>query len=211
MVRGVVSATTVIAASVACLYAASNAAIEKLEAEVLAKFKNTPPATIIQVLGAPNAIAERDDKEYLTWESGKSTGIYVYGSGGSESYSCRATFEFVTSKLAKVSLLGTGSGDRSLCKKLMKPLLTESTQIPSDAAVLESQVKAGAKPQASPVVTNADVLKLAAAGLPDSVILAKINSSPCSFDLSTDALVALKQAGVPDPIIEVMMTVGTKK
>jgi hypothetical protein len=60
-------------------------------------------------------------------------------------------------------------------------------------------------------VTNADVLKLAAAGLPDSVILAKINSSPCSFDLSTDALVALKQAGVPDPIIEVMMTVGTKK
>jgi len=211
MFRQLLAVTGVLIASIAGVHAASTAAIEKLEADVLAKFTGTPPATIIQVLGAPNATAQRDGKEYLTWESGKSSGAYFQGTGASESYSCRATFEFVTGKLAKVSLLGTGSGDRSLCKKLMKPLLSGVTQTSSDTPVVESPVTGLATPEVSPVLTNADVVKLAAAGLPDAVILAKIKNSTCSFDLSTDALVALKQAGVRDPVIEAMMTVGTKK
>jgi hypothetical protein len=67
-------------------------------------------------------------------------------------------------------------------------------------------------PSATPLIlTNADVVKLTAAGLPDSVILTKINGSSCNFDLSTDALVALKQAGVRDPIIEAMMAIAAKR
>jgi len=211
MFRDVVAVTGVLVASIVGLHAASMAAIEKLEADVLAKFMGTPPATIIQVLGAPNGTAERDGKEYLTWESGKSSGAYVYGVGVSESYSCKATFEFLANKLTKVSLLGTYSSDRSLCKKLVKPLLDDSSQPSSATAAAQSPVQPGAIAETAPVLTNADVVKLAAAGLPDSVILAKINSSSCSFDLSTDALVALKQAGVRDPIIEAMMAVGIKK
>jgi hypothetical protein len=191
--------------------AATNAAIDKLEAEVLTKFKGTAPATIIQVLGAPNASTERDGKEYLTWESAKSSGAYVYGVGVSESYSCKATFEFLEDALAKVSLFGAAGSDRSLCKKLMKPLLSDSTPPASVGNAGTSDVRDVSPPAAPPMLTNADVVKLTAAGLPDFVILTKINGSSCNFDLSTDALVALKQAGVRDPIIEAMMTIAAKK
>ena len=211
MFRDVVAVTRVFLASIAGLHAASAAAIEKLEGDLLAKFMSTPPATIIQVLGAPSASTERDGKEYLTWERGKSSGAYVYGVGVSESYSCKATFEFLANKLTTVSLLGTYSSDRSLCRKLVKPLLDESTQPSSLPAAAQSPVQPGATAEAAPVLTNADIVKLAAAGLPDPVVLAKIGSSSCRFDSSTDALIALKQAGVRDPIIEAMMAVGNKK
>ncbi len=191
--------------------AASPAAIQKLEAEVLAKFKGTSPATIIQVLGAPNATADRDGKEYLTWDTGKSIGAYYQGSGASESYSCRATFEFIEGALAKVRLFGAGGSDRSLCKDLMKPLLNNSTPQSSSSNLVGPAVKTTIPPDLDPTLTNADIVKLTAAGLPDSVILAKINSSRCNFTLSTAALVGLKQAGVRDLIIEAMMNVGAKK
>ncbi|MGH6692539.1 MAG: hypothetical protein ACREF4_17870 [Gammaproteobacteria bacterium] len=191
--------------------AATNAAIEKLEVDVLAKFKGTTPATIIQVLGAPNATAEREGKEYLTWESAKSSGAYIYGVGVTESYSCKATFEFLEGALAKVSLVGAAGSDRSLCKKLMKPLLSDSSPPSSAGNVGTSDVKAAPPSAAAPILTNADVVKLTAAALPDSVILTKINGSSCNFDLSTDALVTLKQAGVRDPIIEAMMAIAAKK
>jgi hypothetical protein len=211
MCRQLIAITGVFIASIAGLHAASTAAIDKLEVDVLAKFMGTPPASIIQVLGAPNATAERDGKEYLTWESGKSSGAYFQGTGASESYSCKATFEFLANKLTKVSLLGTYSGDRSLCKKLVKPLLDDSTQPSSATATAQSSAQPGPTAGSALVLTNADIVKLTAAGLPDSVILAKIESSSCGFDLSTDALVALKQASVRDPIIEAMMAVGNKK
>jgi len=43
------------------------------------------------------------------------------------------------------------------------------------------------------------------AGLSDAVILAKIRSSQTKFDMGTDSLVALKQAGLSDQIIEAML------
>lgn len=44
-------------------------------------------------------------------------------------------------------------------------------------------------------LTNAGVIQLIQAGLPESVILAAIQSSPAGYDVSTDALIKLKQAG----------------
>ena len=208
MFRNLHSLIAVLLASVLGASAATNGAIENLETEVLAKFKGATPTTIIQVLGPPNTTVERDGKEYLSWESAKSSGTYVYGVGVSESYSCKATFEFVDGALAKVSLFGAAGSDRSLCKKLMKPLLSEST--PAGASSGAADPKAGTAAEAA-VLTNGDILKLTAAGLPDSIILAKIKESTCRFDVSTDALVALKQAGVRDPIIEAMMTITKKK
>jgi hypothetical protein len=48
-------------------------------------------------------------------------------------------------------------------------------------------------------------LQLKAAGLSADIIKAKIQGSLCRFDLSTDALVTLKKADVPDDIITAML------
>jgi hypothetical protein len=46
------------------------------------------------------------------------------------------------------------------------------------------------------------------AKLGDAVIVAKIKSSPCKFDTSTDALIKLKQAGVSDAVLQAMAEAG---
>ncbi len=52
---------------------------------------------------------------------------------------------------------------------------------------------------------NADIIRLVQAGLSAETIEAKIASSATDFDISTDALVALAGAGVPDRVIRVMI------
>ncbi|MFL6246856.1 MAG: hypothetical protein ACJ74H_12575 [Thermoanaerobaculia bacterium] len=52
---------------------------------------------------------------------------------------------------------------------------------------------------------NADVLKLVKAGLSVETIEAKISASATDFDTSTDALVSLANAGVPDRVIRAMI------
>jgi hypothetical protein len=54
-------------------------------------------------------------------------------------------------------------------------------------------------------VTNQTVLDMVSAKLPADLILTRIQTSPCDFDLSTDALVKLNQAGVPAEVIKAMM------
>lgn len=54
-------------------------------------------------------------------------------------------------------------------------------------------------------VTNKTVIQLKGAGLSSDIIKAKIQGSVCSFDLSTDALIALKKAGIPDDVITAML------
>lgn len=56
----------------------------------------------------------------------------------------------------------------------------------------------------SEVLTNEEVIWLTLAKLPDSVILTKIRNSTCKFDVSTDGLIKLKQAGVSDAVIQAM-------
>ena len=46
-------------------------------------------------------------------------------------------------------------------------------------------------------LTNEDVMKMVQAKLADAIIVAKVRSSTCQFDTSTDALIKLKGAGVP--------------
>lgn len=58
-------------------------------------------------------------------------------------------------------------------------------------------------------MTNRDVIQLTKAKLSDDVIIAKIKQSKTKFDLSTDGLVALKTAGVSDPVISAMIAAGT--
>lgn len=54
-------------------------------------------------------------------------------------------------------------------------------------------------------VTNKTVIQLKTAGLSADIIKAKIQGSACRFDFSTDALIALKKANVPDDVITAML------
>jgi hypothetical protein len=58
---------------------------------------------------------------------------------------------------------------------------------------------------AQDVLTNQSIINLSKVGLSSSIIINKIKSSKCSFDLSTDALVALKEGKVNDDVIGAML------
>lgn len=55
-------------------------------------------------------------------------------------------------------------------------------------------------------LTNKDVVKMVKASLPADVIVQAIRSSTPDFDVSADGLIALKQDGVSDSIIQAMLT-----
>jgi hypothetical protein len=55
------------------------------------------------------------------------------------------------------------------------------------------------------ILDNAAVIRLAKAGLSAEIIVLKIDQSEGRFDVSTDALVELKGAGIPDSVIKAMM------
>lgn len=60
-----------------------------------------------------------------------------------------------------------------------------------------------------PLMKNDDVIKLNSGKISKDIILKKISLSSCNFNTSTDALIALKTAEVPESIVKVMMTAPT--
>jgi hypothetical protein len=59
--------------------------------------------------------------------------------------------------------------------------------------------------RAAEVLTNQNVIAMVRAGLPESLILSKIQSTEPRFDLSSNGLISLKQGGVSDTIMLAMM------
>jgi hypothetical protein len=60
--------------------------------------------------------------------------------------------------------------------------------------------------QSSEQLTNTKVIELHKTGIAPSIIVKKIQTSTCNFDLSTNALIQLKSEKVPDEIVNAMMT-----
>ena len=60
--------------------------------------------------------------------------------------------------------------------------------------------------QSNDPITNKTVIQLCKAGIGKSVIIAKIETSACKFDLTTDGLVELKKGGVPDEVVTEMLS-----
>ena len=52
---------------------------------------------------------------------------------------------------------------------------------------------------------NETIIKLTKSKLPESVITQKINTSFCSFDVSVDGLIKLKENQVSDSVINLMI------
>jgi len=60
-----------------------------------------------------------------------------------------------------------------------------------------------------PALRNEDIIQLAKVGIDDRTIIAKIESSKCQFDTSTDALIQLRQSGVSAPVLKAMVGATT--
>jgi hypothetical protein len=62
--------------------------------------------------------------------------------------------------------------------------------------------QAGGQPDGA--LTNSDVMRMSKVKLPDGIIISKIKSSQCNFDMTVDGMVQLKTAGVSDAVIQAM-------
>lgn len=63
----------------------------------------------------------------------------------------------------------------------------------------------GAIAQKTETLTNAGVIALHKAGLDDDLIIAKIESSTCKFDVTTTGMIALKNGGLSKEVIQAVM------
>lgn len=64
---------------------------------------------------------------------------------------------------------------------------------------------------AEEILTNETIIKMVNAKLGESLIINKIKNSKTNFDLSTDAIIKLKEVGVSEKIIEALMSGGEIK
>ena len=62
-----------------------------------------------------------------------------------------------------------------------------------------------ATPASAETLTNEQIVRMAAAGLGDQVLIAKIKASDNKFDTSTDGLLALRKKGVSNAVIAAMI------
>ena len=68
-----------------------------------------------------------------------------------------------------------------------------------------------ASPVAAETLTNASVIQLVQAGIGNDAVIAKIKATEGKYDLGTDDLIALKNAGVPGEVIAAMIAGPSKK
>lgn len=60
-------------------------------------------------------------------------------------------------------------------------------------------------------LTNSDVVKMVKSGLPASTIVNAIQANSSSFDVSANGLIALQKAGVPQPVMNAMISAASKQ
>lgn len=85
-----------------------------------------------------------------------------------------------------------------------KARINGNTMVDSHGTVWERQ----AEPQKAATaaqLTNEQIIQMVEAKLPDDVIIATIRKSSSKFDLTPDALIKLKAAGVSDAVLRAMM------
>lgn len=74
-----------------------------------------------------------------------------------------------------------------------------------------AQTKTAAAQPKPEVLSNTSIITMTKAGLGNPIIVSKIESSTCKFDLSTNGLIDLKKQGVADEVVQSMMNKGNNK
>ena len=58
-------------------------------------------------------------------------------------------------------------------------------------------------------LTNADVIEMSRAGVPESTIILAIQKTPVKFDVSAEGILALHAAGITEPVLNQMLRSAT--
>jgi tetratricopeptide (TPR) repeat protein len=93
-------------------------------------------------------------------------------------------------------------------KEMMTAMQKIEEKASFEANKNQEEVDKKAKEESANTLTNADIIELSQKKLPNSIIIQKIKNSKCKFDTSTDALVALNNAGVSEEVISLMIEYG---
>lgn len=124
----------------------------------------------------------------------------------------------------QVAAIGNGVGARIANHGYFRftgsnPVLSVATHIPANVCGSGRPTSGGtgegsaggadANGLAQNAITNAKVIEMVKAGLPESAIVASIRSNQAKFDLSANALIGLKQAGVSQTITNAMTQTET--
>jgi len=87
----------------------------------------------------------------------------------------------------------------------------ELPEAPPEASLPDEPTLSAVEPAEGAAIGNADIQEMVAAAFSDSTIIAVIDANAVEFELSPRALVALKSAGVSEPVIEAMLAAETEK
>jgi hypothetical protein len=79
------------------------------------------------------------------------------------------------------------------------------------AFLLSCAVQPALAQQSQQPLTNADVVKMVKSGLPAAVIANAIQANDSDFDVSANGLIALQKAGVPQTVMDAMISASAKK
>jgi hypothetical protein len=93
-------------------------------------------------------------------------------------------------------------------KKLLRAIFSILILTAFSTAIAQQTVAPPPKPL-NDAPANAAVLKLLQVGMPESVVLDRIRATTDKFDISTDALVVLKQAGATEAELKAIIAQGT--
>jgi hypothetical protein len=113
--------------------------------------------------------------------------------------------------LAGGAICGTAASQAAFSQPATQqttPSNPSQTSSAPKTATPKASTPAGTKPAAA-AITNRDVIQLVKAKISDDIIITKIEHSKTRFDTSTDGLVALKQAGVSDRLISVIVNAAS--
>lgn len=100
------------------------------------------------------------------------------------------------------------SGPEPAAAEQSAPPAPARSEPPADARAEETATPNPAAATAAPTIGNDDVVEMTNAGFAESTILAAIAANDSRFDVSPHALVALKEAGVSEAVIEAMLTIA---
>lgn len=100
-----------------------------------------------------------------------------------------------------------------LCRTLAAALLCVLGVAGSVSLPLRTTVAAQAPTtsQDTRPLMNADIIRMVKSGLAEGVVISAIEANDSSFDVSADALIALKQAGISQNIIAAMLAAASRR
>jgi len=93
----------------------------------------------------------------------------------------------------------------NIARTLARVSLTILLPLLPPACLVWTSLESSSTLQAQEVLTNESILKMLAAGFNDAIIIATIEQEPGKYSLGVDAMIALRQGGVSDNVIQAML------